>query len=810
MSTTTLAVVDADAAHRLSSTTPNPQDDVEGKGKGKEKVPIHLILPGPSFLLPDAERSTASPSPATSHNGPAHVHSGILTLLTACSVTLLHASSGKMIVRLPCLPRAHAAAAPSPCSHQSEPKQEQMVMPRFAAWSPSTLIGADHTSKESLGQGATALYQSRLALVGDDKILRVYALIFNLGLGAQVDVQLCEGENHLAYGREVLTKRLPKRAAAVVWENERVLVVADKHGDVRSFEILPPSEAARHSSSNAIPVPVSAAQSGRKAEEEEEEEEEEQDASMRPRLGHVSMLTSMLLAPPSARRALGSGLVSSGASAPPSAPYIITADRDEHIRISRWGKNRAAHVIERYLLGSKGAIGAMSFLPSLNASSVPRRGEGGPTEEQAEEGEDDDDDGDLVQRYGAAPLLTSEGGRFISLWRWNEDPSSSLDAQRTPHRTMADLGSRLERYIAIDKEQERARESGGSQRATSMGRKAKKRQSKAMGEVELEGRNGQTGAIGSVRGDDKAFATHPIITFLLPFWTRGSSATGPLSLERHGEVKAWNSKSNGKRKLWALILLDGSTALHTVPLGDLLRSEQQGKVVDLSEQVKTIDLGRVVLSASPINLFLSPSPRTRATSVADKEEAPAIWVSLDDRTDAIQKPEILQRIRKEEHADEQSGVLRLLTWKSDAEQWADRSSKEKEDFEGKQFLQSVNAADSSVREHADAETLSLLSYHQALVTYGKFAGEATSSSSSLSLDGSTAAFAAASSADTGTDHVKRGYGHRDDDGRMSKRARGREENRKRIERAHADVNAAAAAAAAQANQSRGHSAAAGR
>ncbi|CEH14391.1 WD40 REPEAT PROTEIN 4 [Ceraceosorus bombacis] len=524
---------------------------------------------------------------------------------------------------------------------------------------------------------------------------------------------------------------------------------------------------------------------------------------MRPRLGHVSMLTSMLLAPPLARRALDSGPVSSGAPAPPNAPYIITADRDEHIRISRWGKNRAAHVIERYLLGSKGAIGAMSFLPSLNASPVSRRGRGGTTQEQAEEedeDEDDDDDNDevLVQRYGAAPLLTSEGGRFISLWRWNEDPCSSLDAQKAPHRRMADLGSRLERYIAIDKEQERTRESGGSQRATSMGRKAKKKQSKEVGEVvELEARNGQNGAMGSGRGDDKAFATHPIITFLLPFWTRGSSATGPLSLERHGEVKPRNSKSKGERKLWALILLDGSTALHTVPLGDLLRSEP-GKVVDLSEQVKTIDLGRVVLSVSPINnLSLSPWPRTRATTAADEEEARAIWVCLDDRTDVIQRPEMLQRVRQEEHADEQQsgGVLRLLTWNIDAEQ---------------QFLQSVNAADSSVREHADNKTLSLLSYHQALATYGKFAGEATSSSS-FGLDGSTDAAAAVSSADTGTDHVKRGYGHRDDDGRMSKRARGREENRKRIERAHADVNAAAAAAAAaaaQANQPRNHSAAA--
>jgi tRNA (guanine-N(7)-)-methyltransferase subunit TRM82 len=61
-------------------------------------------------------------------------------------------------------------------------------------------------------------------------------------------------------------------------------------------------------------------------------------------LGHVSMLTAIAFAT-SANR-----------------PYILTADRDEHIRVSRCVLDQA-HVIENYCLGHKDFISRLCLLP---------------------------------------------------------------------------------------------------------------------------------------------------------------------------------------------------------------------------------------------------------------------------------------------------------------------------------------------------------------------------------------------------------------------------------------------------------------
>jgi hypothetical protein len=66
-----------------------------------------------------------------------------------------------------------------------------------------------------------------LALVGDDKRLRVFAL--------HVKEQAIEG---LQEGSERLDCPLPKRVSALAWEEaageERILLVGDRHGDVRA------------------------------------------------------------------------------------------------------------------------------------------------------------------------------------------------------------------------------------------------------------------------------------------------------------------------------------------------------------------------------------------------------------------------------------------------------------------------------------------------------------------------------------------------------------------------------------------------
>lgn len=72
----------------------------------------------------------------------------------------------------------------------------------------------------------------------------------------------------------------------------------------------------------------------------DEEDEDAAEGSSRPRLGHVSMITDAILSP--------------------SQQHIITADRDEHIRVSRWGPKRAGWVIERFLLGSKSFVGSIA------------------------------------------------------------------------------------------------------------------------------------------------------------------------------------------------------------------------------------------------------------------------------------------------------------------------------------------------------------------------------------------------------------------------------------------------------------------
>jgi tRNA (guanine-N(7)-)-methyltransferase subunit TRM82 len=63
-------------------------------------------------------------------------------------------------------------------------------------------------------------------------------------------------------------------------------------------------------------------------------------------LGHVSMLTAVLMAkdPETGR------------------PYILTADRDEHIRVSR-GVLDQAHVIESYCLGHEEFVSRMTLVP---------------------------------------------------------------------------------------------------------------------------------------------------------------------------------------------------------------------------------------------------------------------------------------------------------------------------------------------------------------------------------------------------------------------------------------------------------------
>lgn len=215
-----------------------------------------------------------------------------------------------------------------------------------------------------------------LAVASDDKTLRVWRT------------------DAVAYGREVLVQRLAKRAGTLQWvrcaAGEEV-VVADKFGDVYSF-VVDESNAPV----NAAALPDAAADTDDPA-----------DAAIQPRLGHVSMVTCVAF--------LGDGV---------QPESIVTCDRDEHIRISRWGVRRAAHIVQQYVLGSRSFVGAIVVVPAVVAQRAGI-------------------DGDV--------LISSDGGACLRVWR-------RADGEYKLHRVAALDAARLANSVAVDAAVERRRE----------------------------------------------------------------------------------------------------------------------------------------------------------------------------------------------------------------------------------------------------------------------------------------------------------------------------------------------------------------
>ncbi|WFD35276.1 tRNA (guanine-N(7)-)-methyltransferase non-catalytic subunit trm82 [Malassezia cuniculi] len=224
--------------------------------------------------------------------------------------------------------------------------------------------------------------ESYVAVTGDDKGVRVWR------------------PTDMRYGAEVLHERLPKRAGTMRWapcqlengDSSYEVVLADKFGDIWSFPVDP---------SKACGAPPAAQAAKNEADEEDDE-------SAVPRLGHVSMVTAVDF--------LGQGVPS----------MIVTADRDEHIRISRWGTQRLGYVIEQYLLGTRGAVGALAVLsPETGARAALGV------------------DGEAI--------ISADGGEGLRLW-------SQQDGMYSLHSSLALDRETLAATVVVDADVERRRE----------------------------------------------------------------------------------------------------------------------------------------------------------------------------------------------------------------------------------------------------------------------------------------------------------------------------------------------------------------
>ncbi|KAG5929070.1 hypothetical protein E4U53_002530 [Claviceps sorghi] len=178
-------------------------------------------------------------------------------------------------------------------------------------------------------------------------------------------------------GRGVLTQLsqrvMPKRPSSLTLGFGPHILVADKFGDVYSLPLLitplsPSSLALRTPSSlrgpklaepaaNTLTVHskrnLAALEHQRKQIEAEKAKGGESAPSadapgfeLQLLLGHVSMLTSLVVAESQGRR------------------YILTADRDEHIRVSRYIPQ--AHIIESFCLGHREFVSEMLIPPGRN------------------------------------------------------------------------------------------------------------------------------------------------------------------------------------------------------------------------------------------------------------------------------------------------------------------------------------------------------------------------------------------------------------------------------------------------------------
>ncbi|KAK2065818.1 WD repeat domain-containing protein [Colletotrichum caudatum] len=175
-----------------------------------------------------------------------------------------------------------------------------------------------------------------------------------------------DGEGNL---KMLSQRQMPKRPCSVlICPDDQTVLSADKFGDVYSLPLVALEAAAADSaaSETASPAPSAApkpfkpeanpltvhSKSNLRALQSQLREQQKANRDSpkdQPtfehtlQIGHVSMLTALTLASNGSRR------------------YIITADRDEHIRVSRFMPH--AHVIEGFCLGHANFVSALT-LPS--------------------------------------------------------------------------------------------------------------------------------------------------------------------------------------------------------------------------------------------------------------------------------------------------------------------------------------------------------------------------------------------------------------------------------------------------------------
>ncbi|KAJ5086052.1 hypothetical protein N7532_010823 [Penicillium argentinense] len=213
-----------------------------------------------------------------------------------------------------------------------------------------------------------------IALTAEDKCIRV----FNLGENGKLE--------------ELSSREMPKRPSALVLTPDgQTILCGDKFGDAYSLPLIPgeylprtEKEKAYKPAATALTVHsrrnlesleqqrIQAEKAAKNGGVKKPSSEEKTSLNFEHRLiiGHVSLLTDLIA-------------VALPTEATPGRNYILTADRDEHIRVSRGIPQ--SHIIERYCLGHT------SFITKLCSPS-----------------------------WAPEYLISGGGDNYLLLWNWGE------------------------------------------------------------------------------------------------------------------------------------------------------------------------------------------------------------------------------------------------------------------------------------------------------------------------------------------------------------------------------------------------------
>ncbi|KAJ5807804.1 hypothetical protein N7474_009073 [Penicillium riverlandense] len=178
---------------------------------------------------------------------------------------------------------------------------------------------------------------------------------------------------------------MAKRPSALALTPDgKTIICADKFGDAYSLPLIPSTDYVAEVQSEAKPYKPAATsltvhtkrnlesleQQMRQAELKAQKAEEKTALAFEHQviLGHVSLLTDLICVP---------------SPTSPSRSYILTADRDEHIRVSRGVPQ--AHIIEQYCLGHT------AFISKL-----------------------------CVPSWAPELLISGGGDNFLLLWEWTD------------------------------------------------------------------------------------------------------------------------------------------------------------------------------------------------------------------------------------------------------------------------------------------------------------------------------------------------------------------------------------------------------